>query len=132
MKTNLDALTENVEAILINPRWNTSGVKPARTDGTITTDDFAQLHFSSKLMVDGLVFVWIEKEILSQMIRIMEKQDLTYVENVCWVMLDETKRKGNIYFFLMMQRSMTKKRMMSRPLTSVTTQSTSRSRIKLC
>ena len=100
MKTNLDALTENVEAILINPIWNTSGVKPARPDGTITTDDFAQLHFSSKLMVDGLVFVWIEKEILSQMIRIMEKQDLTYVENVCWVMLDETKRKGKLSFSL--------------------------------
>ena len=51
-------------------------------------------------MVDGLVFVWVEKEIISEMIRIMEKQDLTYVENVCWVMLDETKRKGKITFFL--------------------------------
>ena len=47
-------------------------------------------------MVDGLVFVWVEKEIISEMIKIMEKQDLTYVENVCWVMLDETKRKGKL------------------------------------
>lgn len=100
VKTNLDTLTENVEAILINPRWNISGVQPARPDGTITTEDFAALHLSNKLMVDGLVFVWVEKEIISEMIRIMEKQDLTYVENVCWVMLDETKRKGKITFFL--------------------------------
>jgi hypothetical protein len=89
-----------VEAILINPRWNISGFKPAKPDGTITTEDFAHLHFSNKLIVDGLVFVWVEKEIISQMIRIMEKQDLTYVENVCWVMLDETKRKCKISFSL--------------------------------
>jgi len=50
---------------LINPRWNTSGLKPLKPDGTITTDDFANLHFSHKIMVDGLVFVWVEKEILS-------------------------------------------------------------------
>lgn len=45
-------------------------------------------------MIDGLVFVWVEKEIISQMIRIMEKQELIYVENVCWVMMDQTKRSG--------------------------------------
>lgn len=44
-------------------------------------------------MIDGLVFVWVEKEILSPVIKILEKQDLIYVENVCWVMLDETKRQ---------------------------------------
>jgi hypothetical protein len=47
-------------------------------------------------MIDGLVFVWIEKEIILPIIKIMEKQDLTYVENVCWVMLDESKRKCKI------------------------------------
>jgi len=121
-----------VEAILINPKWNISGFKPARPDGTITTEDFAHLHFSNKLMVDGLVFVWVEKEIISQMIRLMEKQDLTYVENVCWVMLDETKRKGKISFSYIIQRLMRKKLLMSRPHISVTTQITSRSPIKLC
>lgn len=50
-------------------------------------------------MIDGLVFVWVEKEIISDIIKILEKQDLTYVENVCWVMLDESKRKGNITTF---------------------------------
>jgi hypothetical protein len=50
-------------------------------------------------MLDGLVFVWVEKEILSSVIKILEKQDLTYVENVCWVMLDESKRKGTDFCF---------------------------------
>jgi hypothetical protein len=45
-------------------------------------------------MIDGLVFVWVEKEIISPIIRTLEKQDLIYVENVCWVMLDQTKCKG--------------------------------------
>ena len=49
-------------------------------------------------MIDGLVFVWVEKEIISDVIKYFETQDMVYVENVCWVMLDETKRKGNNCF----------------------------------
>ena len=56
-------------------------------------EEFEQLNFSKHLMIDGLVFVWVEKEIISQMIKYFEKQDMTYVENVCWVMLDETKKQ---------------------------------------
>lgn len=52
-------------------------------------------------MIDGLVFIWVEKEIISDIIKIFEKQDMIYVENVCWVMLDETKRKGNFIHFIM-------------------------------
>jgi hypothetical protein len=44
-------------------------------------------------MVDGLIFVWVEKEIILPVIKFFESQDLIYVENVCWVMLDQTKRK---------------------------------------
>lgn len=44
-------------------------------------------------MIDGLVFIWVEKEIISEVIKHFETQDMQYVENVCWVMLDETKRK---------------------------------------
>jgi hypothetical protein len=60
----------------------------------VTLEDFAKLKFSDKLIIDGLVFVWVEKEIISPVIKIMERQDLIYVENVCWVMIDETKRKS--------------------------------------
>ena len=49
-------------------------------------------------MIDGIVFVWVEKEIISDIIKIFENQDMIYVENVCWVMLDEAKKKGILYF----------------------------------
>jgi hypothetical protein len=49
-------------------------------------------------MIDGLVFVWVEKEILSEVIKVFEAQNLFYVENVCWVMLDESKVKGKLSF----------------------------------
>ncbi len=51
-------------------------------------EDFEQLRFSKSLMIDGLFFVWVEKEIIRAVIKYFETQDLTYVENVCWVMLD--------------------------------------------
>jgi hypothetical protein len=43
-------------------------------------------------MIDGIAFVWVEKEIISDVIKIFEKQEMMYIENICWVMLDETKR----------------------------------------
>ena len=51
-------------------------------------------------MIDGLVFIWVEKEIIFDVIKIFEKQDMIYVENVCWVMLDENKKKGMLYLLL--------------------------------
>ena len=91
-KVNFDLYAKNVEAILINPLWNTSGKKPLKHDGSITVEDFAHFQISKNLLIDGLVFVWVEKEIISPVINILEKQDLIYVENICWVMLDEAKR----------------------------------------
>ena len=39
-------------------------------------------------MRDGLVFIWIEKKFISELIHYMEQQYMHYVENVCFVMLD--------------------------------------------
>ena len=69
----------------------------------MTVDDFKQINFSKSLMIDGLVFIWVEKEIIFDIIKIFEKQDMIYVENVCWVMLDETKKKGMLYLLLTFQ-----------------------------
>lgn len=87
-KVNFDLHAKNVEAILINPAWKQDG------SAGISLEDFAHFEFSKHLLIDGLVFVWVEKEIIFDIIRILEKQDLIYVENVCWVMLDRTKRAG--------------------------------------
>lgn len=90
-KTNFDNYAKNVEAILINPNWTTNSKDHKKT----TIEEFAKLQLSKSLMMDGLVFIWVEKEIISPVIHILEKQDLIYVENVCWVMLDEEKRQRN-------------------------------------
>ena len=39
----------------------------------MTIEEFAQLNFSKNLMIDGLVFVWVEKEIISPVIKVLEK-----------------------------------------------------------
>jgi hypothetical protein len=97
-KVNLDNYAKNVEVILINPEWITGeNLKKGKGRG-VTVEEFNQLNFSKNLMIDGLVFVWVEKEIISDVIKYFETQDMVYVENVCWVMLDETKRKGNYLF----------------------------------
>ena len=44
-------------------------------------------------MKDGLVFIWVEKEYIFDLIKCFEKQDFFYVENVCYVMLDQMKKK---------------------------------------
>lgn len=43
-------------------------------------------------MKDGIVFLWIEKELIAEIIKIMEQKDFYFIESLCWVMLDETKR----------------------------------------
>lgn len=44
-------------------------------------------------MKDGLLFIWVEKEYLSQIIKVLEEQDFVYVENMCYVMLDQNKKE---------------------------------------
>ena len=46
-------------------------------------------------MSDGLVFIWVPKgKCLSDTIKVFVNKDFYYVENVCFVMLDETKKSG--------------------------------------
>lgn len=45
-------------------------------------------------MKDGLIFIWVEKEIISDVIKYMENQDIQYVENVCYVMLDQNEKRS--------------------------------------
>ena len=40
-------------------------------------------------MSDGMLFVWVEKEYLSAIMKHFEAQDFEYVENLCYVMLDQ-------------------------------------------
>jgi hypothetical protein len=71
LKTNFDNHAKNVEAILINPAWITIKDKKGKIKG-VTMDDFTQLRFSKTLMTDGLIFVWVEKEIILPVIKFFE------------------------------------------------------------
>ena len=44
-------------------------------------------------MKDGLLFIWVEKEIISRVVDLLEEQDFYYVENMCFIMLDQNKRE---------------------------------------
>jgi N6-adenosine-specific RNA methylase IME4 len=59
--------------------------------------EFSHLYFDNLLMTDGLVFIWVEKEILYYITKFMENQGFHYVENFAWVMLDSTKRAGKTF-----------------------------------
>lgn len=47
-------------------------------------------------MEDGMLFVWIEKEYIMDVVLFFESQEFYYVENMCWVMLNEKMRKGKL------------------------------------
>ena len=70
-KTNFDNYAHNVEAILINPNWDTKN-KKSKQEGTVTVEEFSHIQLSKKLLIDGLVFVWVEKEIILPVIKILE------------------------------------------------------------
>jgi hypothetical protein len=56
---------------LINPTWITSKDNKGHPNG-VTMKDFEKLQFSKNLMIDGLVFVWVEKEIIYPVIKFFE------------------------------------------------------------
>lgn len=61
--------------------------------------EFSKLIIPKTIMQDGILFVWVEKEYIMDVCKFLENQEFYYVENVCWIMLDETMREGkkNIY-----------------------------------
>jgi len=56
--------------------------------------EFKELVIPKQVMTDGILFIWVEKEYIMDVVRFLEDQEFYYVENMCWVMLDETMREG--------------------------------------
>lgn len=55
----------------------------------------AQIKISESFMQDGLIFIWVPKgKYLSQVIKGFERQDFYYVENLCFVMMNDAKKDG--------------------------------------
>lgn len=99
----------DVEAILINPRWADHGFDPVSqtilpSEGAerrkafagITLQEFFRLKIPDSVMREGILFIWVEKELMYEIIVFFEKQGFSYVENACHVMLDRTQRESTI------------------------------------
>ena len=63
-----------------------------------TMKDFEQLRISLKVMKDGILFVWAEKEYIMRVCTFFESQGFSYIENVCFCLLDEKMRKGKSFY----------------------------------
>jgi hypothetical protein len=50
-------------------------------------------------MKDGMMFVWVEKEYIYDIVVHLETQNFFYVENVCYVMLDKDMEKGKLKYY---------------------------------
>jgi hypothetical protein len=59
-------------------------------------EEFSQLVIPKSVMTDGILFIWVEKEYIMDVVEFLEKQEFFYVENMCWVMLNEDMKEGII------------------------------------
>lgn len=50
------------------------------------------MRIPDSVMKDGILFVWAEKELIYDIIVHFESQGFTYIENLCYVMLDPAER----------------------------------------
>lgn len=55
-----------------------------------------QLQIPDSVMREGILFIWVEKELISSIMEHFETQGFLYVENVAYVMLNKAKQKGKL------------------------------------
>lgn len=63
-------------------------------------EEFSQLVIPKSVMQDGILFIWVEKEYIMEVCKFLEGQEFYYVENMCWVMLNEEMREGKFTSYL--------------------------------
>lgn len=51
------------------------------------------MHIPDSVMKDGMLFVWVEKEYIYEIVVHLETMNFFYVENVCYVMIEPTMEK---------------------------------------
>ena len=76
---------EELEAILINPPWSSKAPN-------FDFNKFSKIKLPLDKMKEGLIFVWTEKEFISDVIYFFENQNIKYVENLVWIVLDSNKK----------------------------------------
>lgn len=59
----------------------------------LSIEDFKKLKIPNHVMRDGMIFIWVEKEYIYDIVTHLESQNFFYVENVCYVMIDKNMEK---------------------------------------
>lgn len=76
--------------------------KQRERDATyLSIEQFCKLTIPKDVMKDGMIFIWVEKEYIAPVIKHLETQNFSYVENVCFVeikkdMANEVRDFGTI------------------------------------
>jgi len=83
---DLAQYASSLQALFMNVNWQTK----YSPDG-INIEELRKLELNKKLMRNGIVFVWSEKEILGRLIHIMEEKGFFYVENFVVALLDSSR-----------------------------------------
>ena len=68
----------------------------------ISMKEFSRLVIPKSVMQYCILFIWVEKEYVMDVVEFLETQEFYYVENMVWVMLDENMREGIDSHFLLL------------------------------
>ncbi|KAI9597827.1 hypothetical protein BDF19DRAFT_420703 [Syncephalis fuscata] len=82
LDVNTDMLGNGYHAIYMDPPLLLPN-EPA-TPGKLTVEQFSTLKVE-QLIRYGFLFIWAEKELLAQVVRVAMKWGFKYVENFCWI-----------------------------------------------
>jgi len=68
--------------IVMDPPWVVEG-EP--TEGRVTPADLKDMKLSSKVFPKGIVFIWVHKPYIHEVVKIFLSWGMVYVENLAWV-----------------------------------------------
>lgn len=89
---DLRSLGGDYDCILMNPPWHLHHLVNENIPAT-DSFDLRRLNIDDRVIRRGFIFIWVEKEVISEVIKIMASWKFHYVENFVWV-----KRKVNNQF----------------------------------
>jgi len=78
-----EKLRNDYLGVLLNPPWN---IEDSPDRGDVMLEDIEKIPLE-KLTPLGFIFIWVEKENLSEVCDIMDRKTFVYVENLTWVQL---------------------------------------------
>eukprot|EP00002_Diphylleia_rotans_P033527 TRINITY_DN7139_c0_g1_i1.p1 TRINITY_DN7139_c0_g1~~TRINITY_DN7139_c0_g1_i1.p1 ORF type:complete len:416 (-),score=75.02 TRINITY_DN7139_c0_g1_i1:133-1380(-) len=110
-KLDLESLaSQPYQGILMDPPWYDPYSKEIQIHA-IHPKDLLKLNFSSKVIQDGFIFMWIEKAWVPDVIDTLGKIGFNVVENLAWIRMEPNNRpvqepspyfarsKTTLYFF---------------------------------